>query len=106
MGNMINLRGMLNPLQRPCLDGITIQTQEPCHDICYTQSGIRDGCSLDNDRFLLIGPKGAICVISIQGHVAEQLKKRQRERGHIRTLRYFHILKDRCALAVSNSLGS
>lgn len=63
----------------------------------------QDGCSLGKDRLLLIGLKGAIHVISIQGHAPKQS---QREWGHIRALRYFHILKDRCVLAVSNSLGS
>lgn len=65
-----------------------------------------DRRSSGKDRLRLIGPKGAIRVISIRGRAAEQGKKRQRARGHIRTLRYFHILKDRCARAVSNSLGS
>lgn len=42
----------------------------------------QDGYSLGKDRLLLIGPKGAIHVISIQGHAPEQgKKKKQREWG-------------------------
>lgn len=36
----------------------------------------------------------------------ERRERHGDKRGQRRTLRYFHTLKDRCALAASNSLGS